>query len=133
MLSRLERTQMGSRLAGSVSSSTINIGIPQEKVDELVLDARRSLASARRPGTRHFDLYPAEGPVSDRDRWAMPVTGDRDQAIIIVVARRFWAPQARCQGHRNSAAGFYHGNQSSIAESTNDPRHGRMTALLLPR
>jgi hypothetical protein len=23
-------------------------------------------------------------------------------------------------------------NQSSIAESTNDPRHGRMTALLLP-
>jgi hypothetical protein len=33
----------------------------------------------------------------------MPVTGDSDQAIIIVVARRFWAPTV---SRRSSAAGF---------------------------
>jgi hypothetical protein len=37
---------------------------------------------------------------------AMPVTGDSDQATIIVVARRFWAPPS-WQDRRSSAAGFY--------------------------
>jgi hypothetical protein len=46
---------------------------------------------AVKPGTRHFDLHPAEGPRQRPRPMAMPVTGDSDQAIIIV-ARRFWAP-----------------------------------------
>src|SRR5262245_65041565 len=33
----------GIAIGGSVSSSTINIGLPQERVDELVRDARHSL------------------------------------------------------------------------------------------
>ena len=58
---------------------------------------------AVKPGARHFDLYPAKDPRQRPRPMAMPVTGDSDQAIIIVVAGRFWAPTV---SRRSSAAGF---------------------------
>ena len=49
----------GIAIGGSVSSSTINIGIPQEKVDELVREAKRpleELTTQQRENKEKLDL-----------------------------------------------------------------------------
>jgi hypothetical protein len=75
---------------GEVGARNQGVGsqcAPLIRTQHLAVPLRSLAILAVKPGTRHFDLHPAEGPRQRPRPMAMPVTGDSDQAII--VARRF--------------------------------------------
>src|SRR6516225_2923957 len=91
----------GIAIGGSVSSSTINIGIPQEKVDELVRDARRSLEELTVQQRENIVLLKEKLDLNERQvRAALGILGENDipperlAAKLVEIAERFKSLQA---------------------------------------
>jgi tetratricopeptide (TPR) repeat protein len=83
-------------IGGSVSSSTINIGIPQEKVDALVRDARRSLEELTAQQRENITLLKEKLDLNERQvRAALRILGENDipperlAAKLVEIAERF--------------------------------------------
>jgi tetratricopeptide (TPR) repeat protein len=90
----------GIAIGGSVSSSTINIGIPQEKVNELVRDARRSLEELTAQQRENIALLKEKLDLNERQvRAALGILGENDipperlAAKLVEIAERFKALQ----------------------------------------
>lgn len=91
----------GIAIGGSVSSSTINIGIPQEKVDELVRDARRPLEDLTAQQRENIALLKEKLDLNERQvRAALGILGENDvpperlAAKLVEIAESFKALKA---------------------------------------
>src|SRR5262249_19002301 len=88
----------GIAIGGSVSSSTINIGLPQERVDELVRDARRSLEELTTQQRENIALLKEKLDLNERQvRAALGILGENDippeqlAAKLVEIAESFKA------------------------------------------
>src|SRR6516225_2948217 len=88
-------------IGGSVTSSTVIIGIPQEKVDELVRDARRSLEELTVQQRENIVLLKEKLDLNERQvRAALGILGENDipperlAAKLVEIAERFKSLQA---------------------------------------
>jgi hypothetical protein len=91
----------GIAIGGSVSSSTINIGIPQEKVDALVRDARRPLEDLTAQQRENIALLKEKLDLNERQvRAALGILGENDiaperlAAKLVQIAESFKALKA---------------------------------------
>jgi tetratricopeptide (TPR) repeat protein len=91
----------GIAIGGSVSSSTINIGISQEKVDELVRDAKRPLEELTSQHRENIVLLKEKLDLNERQvRAALGILGENDipperlAAKLVEIAERFRDLQA---------------------------------------
>jgi tetratricopeptide (TPR) repeat protein len=85
-------------IGGSVTSSTVIIGIPQEKVDELVRDAKRPLEELTTQQKENIALLKEKLDLNERQvRAALGILGENDiaperlAAKLVEIARRFKA------------------------------------------
>ena len=83
-------------IGGSVTSSTVVIGIPQEKVDELVRDARRPLEELTTQQRENIALLKEKLDLNERQvRAALGILGENDiaperlAAKLVEIAERF--------------------------------------------
>jgi hypothetical protein len=77
----------GIAIGGSVSSSTINIGIPQEKVDELVREAKRPLEELTTQQRENIVLLKEKLDLNERQvRAALGILGET------IFPRSGWRP-----------------------------------------
>jgi hypothetical protein len=88
-------------IGGSVTSSTVIIGIPQEKVDELVRDAKRPLEDLTTQQRENIVLLKEKLDLNERQvRAALGILGENDipperlAAKLVEIAERFKALQA---------------------------------------
>jgi hypothetical protein len=91
----------GIAIGGSVSGSTINIGIPQEKVDALVRDAKRPLEELTTQHRENIALLKEKLDLNERQvRAALGILGENDipperlAAKLVEVAESFKALKA---------------------------------------
>ena len=91
----------GVAIGGSVSGSTINIGIPQEKVDALVRDARRPLEELTAQQRENIALLKEKLDLNERQvRAALGILGENDipperlAAKLVEIAESFNALKA---------------------------------------
>jgi tetratricopeptide (TPR) repeat protein len=90
----------GVAIGGSISSSTINIGIPQAKVDSLVRDAKRPLEELTSQQRENITLLKEKLDLNERQvRAALGILGENDipperlAAKLVEIAQRFKALQ----------------------------------------
>src|SRR5947199_9299854 len=83
-------------IGGSVTSSTVIIGIPQEKVDELVRDAKRPLEELTTQQRENIALLKEKLDLNERQvRAAIGILGENDipperlAAKLVEIAERF--------------------------------------------
>src|SRR5262249_1075020 len=88
----------GIAIGGSVSSSTINIGLPQERVDELVRDARHSLEELTTQQRENIALLKEKLDLNERQvRAALGILDENDipperlTAKLVEIAESFKA------------------------------------------
>ena len=88
-------------IGGSVTSSTVIIGIPQEKVDELVRDAKRPLEELTTQQKENIGLLKEKLGLNERQvRAALGILGENDipperlTAKLVEIAQRFTDLQA---------------------------------------
>ena len=88
-------------IGGSVTSSTVIIGIPQEKVDELVRDAKRPLEELTTQQKENIGLLKEKLDLNERQvRAALGILGENDipperlTAKLVEIAQRFTDLQA---------------------------------------
>src|SRR5438132_8935046 len=88
-------------IGGSVSGSTVIIGIPQEKVDELVRDAKRPLEELTTQQRENIVLLKEKLDLNERQvRAALGILGENDipperlAAKLVEIAERFKDLQA---------------------------------------
>jgi hypothetical protein len=88
-------------IGGSVSGSTVIIGIPQEKVDELVRDAKRPLEELTTQQRENIVLLKEKLDLNERQvRAALGILGENDipperlAAKLVEIAERFRDLQA---------------------------------------
>jgi hypothetical protein len=91
----------GVAIGGSVTGSTINIGIPQEKVDELVRDAKRPLEELTSQQRENIALLKEKLDLNERQvHAALGILGENDipperlAAKLVEIAERFRDLQA---------------------------------------
>ena len=91
----------GIAIGGSVTGSTINIGVPQEKVNELVRDAKRPLEELTTQQRENIALLKEKLDLNERQvRAALGVLGENDipperlAAKLVEIAERFKDLQA---------------------------------------
>ena len=91
----------GIAIGGSVTSSTVIIGIPQEKVDELVRDAKRPLEELTTQQRENIALLKEKLDLNERQvRAALGILGENDiaperlAAKLVEIAERFRDLQA---------------------------------------
>src|SRR5262245_42136468 len=91
----------GIAIGGSVTSSTVIIGIPQEKVDELVRDAKRPLEELTTQQRENILLLKEKLDLNERQvRAALGILGENDiaperlAAKLVEIAERFKVLQA---------------------------------------
>src|SRR5689334_3822219 len=91
----------GIAIGGSVTSSTVIIGIPQEKVDELVRDAKRPLEELTTQQKENIALLKEKLDLNERQvRAALGILGENDIAPerlsskLVEIAQRFKDLQA---------------------------------------
>src|SRR5204862_1984164 len=87
-------------IGGSVTGSTVIIGIPQEKVDELVRDAKRPLEELTTQQRENIGLLKEKVDLNERQvRAALGILGENDipperlAAKLVEIAERFKALQ----------------------------------------
>jgi outer membrane PBP1 activator LpoA protein len=87
-------------IGGSVTGSTVIIGIPQEKVDELVRDAKRSLEELTSQQRENITLLKEKLDLNERQvRAALGILGENDipaerlAGKLVEIAERFKALQ----------------------------------------
>src|SRR5262245_2184837 len=83
-------------IGGSVTNSTVNIGIPQEKVDELVRDAKRPLEELTTQQRENIALLKEKLDLNERQvRASLSILGENDipperlAAKLVEIAERF--------------------------------------------
>src|SRR5690242_16644157 len=88
-------------IGGSVTSSTVIIGIPQEKVDDLVRDAKRPLEELTTQQRENIGLLKEKLDLNERQvRAALGILGENDipperlSAKLVEIAERFKELQA---------------------------------------
>ena len=127
MLSTVSRRICGGiAIGGNVTGSTVIIGIPQEKVDELVRDAKRPLEELTAQQRENIALLKEKLDLNERQvRAALGILGENDipperlAAKLVEIAERFKdlqatasaqpgdnpkivCPESRCsEGHRS--------------------------------
>src|SRR5689334_11781203 len=86
----------GIAIGGSVTSSTVIIGIPQQKVDELVRDAKRPLEELTTQQRENIGLLKEKLDLNERQvRAALGILGENDipperlAAKLVEIAERF--------------------------------------------
>jgi hypothetical protein len=91
----------GIAIGGSVTSSTVIIGIPQEKVDELVRDAKRPLEELTTQQRENIALLKEKLDLNERQvRAALGILGENDvplerlAAKLVEIAESFKALKA---------------------------------------
>jgi len=77
-------------IGGSVTGSTVIIGIPQEKVDELVRDAKRPLEELTAQQRENIVLLKEKLDLNERQvRAALGIVGENDIRPERLAAKRF--------------------------------------------
>jgi hypothetical protein len=91
----------GIAIGGSVTSSTVIVGVPQEKVDELVRDAKRPLEELTTQQRENIALLKEKLDLNERQvRAALSILGENDipperlAAKLVEIAERFKELQA---------------------------------------
>jgi hypothetical protein len=78
----------GIAIGGSVTSSTVIIGIPQEKVDELVRDAKRPLEELTTQQRENIALLKEKLDLNERQvRAALGILGENDAPLERLAAK----------------------------------------------